>query len=173
MRDDRRLLENRLKSKRTLPAETQATYYGAWYYAAIHILVTIPEFRTRAAIAERLGLPAERVASVLEFLEHAGLIARAEDGTYRGSEENVYLGNDSANLDKHHTHWRLRAIHALDHRGVKDALEMHYSSVVSMSRADAPLARKILLEAVEKILAVVRPSKEEELFCYTLDFFEV
>ena len=49
--------------------ETQIKYYSHWSIAAIHVLLTIPEFRTRAAIAAKLNLSTTDINAGLDFLK--------------------------------------------------------------------------------------------------------
>lgn len=42
IREARALVSNRIKDTEELDVSTQAIYYSRWYYAAIHVLVTIP-----------------------------------------------------------------------------------------------------------------------------------
>jgi uncharacterized protein (TIGR02147 family) len=167
---ERRLvLKNRLDVKKTLSREHQATYYSAWYYAAIHILLTIPEFRTVSAIAKRIGLPSKRVSEVLEFLISVGLAERAGD-SYRVGATRIHLESDSPLIAKHHANWRMQAIQALD-RGAEENL--HYSSVVSVSKDDLLKIKSMLVQSIESAKAVIKDSKEETLCGFSLDFFNL
>ena len=38
------ILANRFNVKKALSREDQMVYYSAWYYTAVHFLLTIPEF---------------------------------------------------------------------------------------------------------------------------------
>jgi uncharacterized protein (TIGR02147 family) len=166
---ERERLRNALQYKRTLNRAEQTTYYSAWYYAAVHILLTIPEYRSRDRIARHLGLAPEQVSQALEFLEAAGLAVRS-GSNFRAGDANLHVGDDSPMMRLQHEHWRLRAIHALDRT---DREELHYSSVISLAEEDLPRVRKILLEAIRQIREVVRPSPEEVAYCYLLDLFRV
>jgi uncharacterized protein (TIGR02147 family) len=166
---ERMVLENRLKNKKTLSLESQAPYYSAWYYAAIHLLISVPGFQAKEEIARHLRLPMPLVNQVLSFLVDTGLAEQFEGG-YRTGQVSLHLQNDSPWVARHHTNWRMQAIQSVDR---PDPKKMHYTSVVSMSPDDAPEVRKILIEAIEKVRAVVRQSPEKAVYCYTLDLFPV
>lgn len=167
--EQRIILENRLKTKRILPAESQAIYYSAWYYSAIHLLVSIPKYQDKESIATYLQLPLRQVTQVLDFLVSSGL-AQFKQGRFQTGQVSLHLQNDSPWIAKHHSSWRVQSIRALDQ---SDAHSMHYTSVVSMSDEDMPIVRKILIEAIEKVRAIVRKSPEKALYCYTVDLFKV
>ena len=78
--NQRLVLKDRFKIVETLSKEDQATYYSAWYYGAVRILLTIPQTQTKERIANRLALPLSKVAEVLEFLLAKGLVR--QDGNH-------------------------------------------------------------------------------------------
>jgi uncharacterized protein (TIGR02147 family) len=167
---DRLMLENRLRNQKYLTPEDQAIYYSAWYYSAIHLLITIPQFQTREQLIEHLRLSPHQVARALDFLVASGL-AQSEAGRYRAGEVRLHLKNDSAWIARHHSSWRMQAIRATER---EDPKSFHYTSVVSMDEKDAPQVRKILVDAIEQVRAVVRSApKENAAYCYTLDFFGI
>lgn len=170
IREENLNLQKRLQGQtETIPEKDRLRYYSAWYYPAIRLLTAIPEFQTRAAIASRLQLPAETVSMVLDFLLQLGLVERKGDHFLITSKD-VFLGNDSALITRHHANWRLRGMQALD-REKQD--ELHYSTAVVISGKDAEKIKRQLLEAIEKNRALVKESGSEELFCVSLDFFRV
>lgn len=169
IREARLVLKNRFKVGDVLSRDNHITYYSAWYYGAIRVLLTIPEFQTKEHIAKRLPLPLAKVTEVLEFLVSRGL-ARQEEDRYFPTEKRMHLGNDSALISKHHTNWRMKSIVSLEHERKQD---LHYSSVVSMSHADRDRVREILVECLERIRGIVRDSPEEEIFSLNCDLFEV
>jgi uncharacterized protein (TIGR02147 family) len=166
---ERALLENRLRQKKVLPSESQAIYYSAWYYSAIHLLISIPGFQTKEEIARHLRLPMSQIARVLEFLVSSGL-AELNKGKYQTGQFTLHLQNDSPWIPRHHASWRMQAVQSIE-RMTPD--QLHYTSVVSMSPDDVPRVREILVEAIEHVRAVVRASPEKGLYCYAVDFFEV
>jgi uncharacterized protein (TIGR02147 family) len=161
------VLKDRLEFKRALSREDQATFYSSWHYGAIHVLVSVPGCHTERGMADYLGLPASRVAEVLGFLTEVGLVDRRADKYVIGTTH-IHLEHDSPMISKHHANWRLQALRSLDLPGPRD---LHYSSVVTVSRADADRVREALVRAIEDVRAIVRPSPSEEGFCYAIDFF--
>ncbi|OFZ54337.1 MAG: hypothetical protein A2428_17615 [Bdellovibrionales bacterium RIFOXYC1_FULL_54_43] len=162
-------LKDRLQAKETLSPEVQATYYGSWHCSAIHILLTIPQFRTKDVIAKALGLSSSFVADTLEFLVTAGLAKRVGNEFHPG-EAYVFVGKDSPFILHHHGNWRHRAIESM---AAKRADDIHYSTVMSISSEDAAQIRFLVLRAIEEIRAIRVPSKEEELHSMCLDLFRV
>jgi uncharacterized protein (TIGR02147 family) len=162
-------LKNRLAYKKGLNREDQATYYSSWHYSAIHMLLGIPEFQTKEALAKRIGLPAGTVSNILEFLVSVGLVV-PKGSHFEMGQTHIYLENDSPMIARHHINWRMQAVRSIDRARPED---LHYSSVITVSHSDSMKIRDILVKAIEQIRPVVRASSEEALFSYAFDFFEV
>lgn len=162
-------LKNRLKATKSLSNEEQNAYYRSWYVAAIHVLLSIPKFRTREAIAQELGLSLETVTKTLNYLLRAGL-AKLEEGKFSIGERSLHLARGAEMGIRHHINWRMRAIASLEEEASED---LHYSSVISLSENDLSKVKAIMVKAIEDVRALVRDSKEEVLYCYTLDLFPV
>lgn len=162
-------LRNRLAYKQGLNREDQSIYYSSWHYAAIHMLLTIPQFQSKEVLSKRTGLSPDVVANILEFLISVGL-AQIEDNRYKTGPTQIYLENDSPMISKHHINWRMQAIRSIDRARAED---LHYSSVVAISYDDSLRIRDILVKAIEQIRPVIKTSKEEALFSYGIDLFEV
>ncbi len=166
--EQRQVLKNRLQFDQTLSTENQATYYSAWYYAAIHLLVAMPEFQDKVAISKYLSLPISKVSEVIEFLVSSGLVKVNGHGRFQPGTVNLFLGNDSSLISKHHANWRLQALQSLER---ERAEELHYSSALTIAKSDLPKLRSILVSAIEEFREVVEKSKEEGLFCVCIDLF--
>lgn len=167
MKEKQFVLKDRLEFKKTLSREDQAVFYSSWHYGAIHVLVSVPGCHSERGISEYLRLPVERVAEVLQFLVSLNLVTR-KDGRYTIGTSHIHLEHDSPMISKHHINWRLQGIQSLDQVGPTD---LHYSSVITASKADASRIQAALVEAIERVRAVVKESKDEEGYCYSLDFF--
>jgi len=162
-------LKERFNIKETLTPEIQAQYYSSWHYTAIHILLTIPRFRTKESICKAMGLTSDVVTPILEFLVSAGL-AFQKHSEYLPGKSNTFVGKDSPFVKHHHSNWRSRAIDSI---AVNRADEIHYSSVFSLSAEDAIKIRFLVLKAIEDVRKIRLPSKEEELHSFCLDLFRL
>jgi uncharacterized protein (TIGR02147 family) len=167
--EKRHNLKERLDIEDSLDDINQHIYYSVWYYAAIHILISIPEYQTPQAISERLKLPIEKVQDVLEFLQKTGLAVQEGVG-YTIGKTRIHLAKDSIQVLRHHNNWRSRAVIAID-RNMND--DFHYSNVLSMSHKDIPRIREILIKAIEDCRAIIRESNEEELLIWNMDLFQL
>ena len=167
--NQRLVLRNRLNFEKTLSREDQMTYYSAWYYAAIHMALAIPALQTRESLARAFNLSVSKISLVLDFFQTHGL-ATEERGRYKIGDARIHLENDSPMISKHHTNWRMQAIQSLEK---ETSSELHYSSVITVAEDDIPKVREALVKAVEKVREIIKPSKDETIFCYTLDLFRV
>jgi hypothetical protein len=164
----REKISERISARPALTPEAQVRYYSSWIFAAVHILLSIPEFHNPKRIAEHLHLPAAVVADALEFLSEVGLAVRNKRGFSIG-EARIHLPAHSPVISKHHINWRMQAIQALDRQQPED---LHYSLVMSLSRQDVEKLRNLILSAVESAEKIFRPSPEEVTRCLSIDLFE-
>lgn len=167
--EERTQLRNRLTYEKTLKFDDQATYYSSWLYSAVHILLSIPHFRSREVIANYFDIPIQKISDILDFLVSAGL-AIEQRGSFIIGTNSVHLGDKSPFVSQHHANWRNQAISSMDREAAGD---LHYSSVVTLSELDVPKVRSVLIQAIEEVRKIVKPSKEERLYCYLLDLFPV
>lgn len=160
-------LKDRLGIKNTLKKVDQQTYYSNWLYTCIHIMVSVPQFQTLGAIVRHLNLPREKIISVLNFLEETGLIEK-KGVNYSIGVTRLHLSKDSPQIQRHHTNWRMQAVRAID---INDPENLHYSTIVSMSKADLSKVKEILIKSIEECRKVIRESKEERVQTICIDFF--
>jgi uncharacterized protein (TIGR02147 family) len=160
-------IKERVGSAQTLSIENQSIYYSHWYYAAIHVLVTIPKFRTVSNIAQALDLPAGLAERAVLFLVTSGLLTESR-GELRPGPTQLHLDRGSPNISKHHTNWRIAAINSLS---TEASTDVHYSTVSSLSLKDIEAIRSQLVQQIQTYVETVQKSPEEELYCFSLDFF--
>jgi hypothetical protein len=98
-----------------------------------------------------------------------GLAVKKEEKFCAG-ESQIYLEKASLLISKHHSNWRMRAIHSLDQ---DRASEIHFSSVFTLTEEAAQTIRSIIVQAIEDSINVVKDAKEEKLVAMTLDFFDL
>lgn len=162
-------LKNRMKIKEALTVEDQAIYYSKWYYSAIHMLVTIPEYRTPEKICAYLNLPLKNVRQVLEFLTARSVLALVKN-EYVVKGSFLHLEKSSPLLNNHHQNWRNRAINSLAN---EKEFDLHFSSCFTLSEKDIKKIRTMISTYIEEISDVVKPSKEERLCALNIDYFEI
>lgn len=165
----RLVLTSRLGGKNSLSKEAQSIYYSSWIYAAIHMALTIPELRSPDELARYLGLPKKRVGEAVEFLCRAGVVKKVEGGLHVGDAQ-IRLGNHSYLVVQHHANWRNKAIESLERETLTD---LHYSAVVTLSRADVLKLKDSILEFMRQSLLAIRASREEELYSFCIDLFHL
>jgi uncharacterized protein (TIGR02147 family) len=165
------VLKDRLGVKESVSPEDQAKFFSSWLYAAVHVLVSLPHCQTKEAIAEYLGISLKRAGEILEFLMSLGLVEQKPNGRYMMGVASVHLGQDSPMISKLHTNWRMKAIQSLERESPED--DIHYSSVVTISSADQELIKSKVVKFIAEIKAIVKPSKEEGIHSFCLDFFRI
>src|SRR5262249_18740940 len=145
------------------------TYYSSWIYTAVHMSLMIPGLDSRAAIGSYLGVAEPAVNAALEFLRGVGL-AKFADDRWQAGPARLHLPAQSPLVAKHHTNWRMRAIASLDAPGETD---LHYSSIMSLSREAAEKIRELLLNAIQAIEPMIREARDEGVYTLNLDLFDV
>jgi uncharacterized protein (TIGR02147 family) len=167
--EGRNRIEERIEVRNELSFEDQAVYYDGWYYAAIHVALSLSRVRTAQALSARLGIPLPEVQRVLDFLVKSNL-AKRSGAEYSIGERRIHLKKDSAFVRKHHINWRMKSIVALD---FPTAHDLHYSGVFTLTEADFGKVREMLLETLQRSEPVLRASKEETIGAFCLDWFRL
>lgn len=170
VREQRLNIQKRLGVKKRLSAEDQAQYYSTWYYAAVHVALSIAQLRKPEAMAEYLGLKVGLIKDILNFLIEVGLAKRGADGQVVIGDTHIHLGKDSKNINRHHSNWRWKAIQNIESGNQED---LHYSSAVTISKSDANAIKDLIIENLKSINTRIIESKEEEVFVFNFDFFNI
>ncbi|HWU42310.1 MAG TPA: TIGR02147 family protein [Bdellovibrio sp.] len=163
-----RQLVSRIHFDQPLNESEMAAYYSEWYYSAIHMCVGIRGFQTPEKIAGYFKLDLTTVQKTLNFLLTAKLVKKVQ-ARYELSHRKIHLKKDSPYVGKHHLNWKLQAMNNL---GQPHSSDLHYTSVVTLSKDDFEKIRLLFFEAIEKARSTVAESEEQILACYALDFFK-
>jgi uncharacterized protein (TIGR02147 family) len=159
----------RMKINETLSIEDQAYYYSKWYIGAIHMLVTIPNYRTVDSIAKYLSLPAKKVREAIEFLTSRSFLVLVKN-EYVVKGPFLHLEKSSPLSISHHTNWRIQAIQSMAN---EKEFDLHFSSCFTLSEDDVKKIRTKISNYIEQLSDVIKPSKEEKIYCLNMDYFEV
>ena len=131
--------------------------------------LTVPTLQTAAQLREHFRISQGRLIQVLEFLTETGLAKKVGE-SFEAGEVQIRLGNLSHNIIKHHTNWRNQAIDALDREKLTD---LHYSGVFSLSQQDVVKIKDRTLEFIKATVSSVRASREEVVYGFCIDFFDL
>lgn len=164
------LIQRLGEEKKQLTEEEKQKYYSSWIHAAIHIGSTIPELQNKRKLQSYLNIPTPKFIEALKFLEQSGLLILDSVESIKPGPSIIRLGNNSHNIIKHHTNWRIQAIESLESESVAD---LHYSAVFSLSEKDVLTIKNKLLDDIKEIVEQVKPSSEETLYNFNIDFFNL
>lgn len=162
-------IQKRLGMRKTLLPADQSAYYSSWYCAAIHVALSVPDLRRAEQLSKYFDLPIAKVRKTLAFLVSVGL-AKEKSGLFEIGETYIHLGKDSENILKHHTNWRLKALENLIK---EDDIDVHYASAITISKKDAFRLKDSIIDSIRQMNKQVVESKEEEVYCFTTDFFRL
>lgn len=149
--------------------EKEFIYYSNWIMSALHIIVSIPEFQTTRAIAEKLQIDLQMAESFLQQLVEFNLI-RKEGKKWIFSSGEIHVPKNSPLVHLHHNNWRQRAI--LDSQKMQTD-GIHYTVVQSMDQKAYDEIQNQFLKLIRFATKVAGPAPSKELICMTCDFFKV
>ncbi len=162
-------ISNRVQQNSIGQQEKERIYYANWFWSAIHIIVSIPKYQNIKAISQRLNLSEEIVTSCLRQLKDFGLVQNEKDRWFILSG-GIHLSKDSPLNSVQHSNWRDRAV--ISTQNPKED-GVHYTVVQSVSREDYDSLKQVMLKSIDEFVKIASPSREEELVCFTCDFFKV
>jgi len=159
--------ENLAKRLERAPLQSgadQLIYYSAWYYSAIHILVSIPRFQTVASISIALGLDPSLTLSVLQELEKMGLVKRTGLKWFFLSGD-IHVPRNSPLVSLHHNNWRQKAVLHAQSRSEG----IHFTMIQSISSQVLREIKEKTLKLIDEASELAGPSAPEELIYLGID----
>jgi uncharacterized protein (TIGR02147 family) len=160
-------LATRVSATHTLSMEQQSVYYSSWLFMTVHLMTTISGYRTIAKIAEALGMNEDVIRDAVLFLLEMQLLEEKSGHLVPGPTQ-LHLSKDSPLVHQHHTNWRVNSIRQLTDNNKNN---LHYSTISSLSRADAEKLRSRFIQVIQEYVETIRPSREETLYNFNLDFY--
>jgi len=160
--------ENSSENKDGLSSLQRNTFFSAWYYVAVFLMVSIEGMHDVDTLATQLNLSRSIVQNVLDFLTSSSLCEKTKNG-YR-IKTRLVAGDDLSCRTRNRLNWRQKALEALfkDHQN-----DFFLTYTVSVSKQDKleilKLLKKVELE-IDRILDTTRP---ETALCVNLDFFGI
>ncbi len=170
LRERHYMIKERIGVSNVLSEQNQAVYYSSWHFAAIHMAVTIPRLRNRTALSRALRIPVRKLGETLDFLCSVGLVAKEGEKYLPGSTQ-LHLPKDSPSIHRHHANWRQQAMIQMHSDNAQE--DLHYSSVSSLSAADAQKIKAMLTHSISDAVQTIKDSPEEQLIGINIDCFRV
>ncbi len=166
LRQDSESVDNRIEDSSTLSESVRNRFYSQWFYSAIRILTSIPEYQNIDSIAERLRLPRKTVSEAISFLVETGLCVE-EKGTIKMGPQSTHVKAATPLAIMHHSNWRLQSIQQLPFTEKSDLL---FTAPASVSRKDFRKVRDLLLDSIESCAGIIKDSPAEELALLNIDW---
>ena len=169
LKKDHNNISERLNRESLISEDMQSLYFSAWYWCAIHVLTSITDYQTCAAITRKLQLPEETVEYVLKQLEKMGLVLH-QKSRWVHSNANIHVARHSPLVQFHHANWRQRALVGSQ---LATNTNLHFTDVRSISQKDFEYIKSLLLDQLQLIAKIAEPSACEELVGFNLDFYKI
>jgi len=168
LRKSRSNLTKRINADEGYSKEVEMIYHSSWVYAAVHVATSIAG-QSAASIAEKFHLNVGEVLSVLKILADYGLVKNQGDKWIYVTGSS-HLPDESYLTMVNHSNWRLKSVSNISHQKVED---LRYTSVFTMSQADADRLKEDMLKVIKKWREKIAPSEPEVTMAILCDFFEV
>lgn len=169
LQSEAKTIKGRVSPKTELSFEQQAVYYSAWFYSAIHTLVSLPGFDNAKVIAQKLGISLPVVQTTIDTLIEYGLLVNKNGKLISGSTS-TYLPPDSPLIIRHHQNWRQMAGQQIQQR---DPIDFYFTAPMSLSEEDFKVFRAELTTLLSKLYRLVEQTKPERLVSFNIDFFKI
>ncbi len=169
-RGKRQRLSDNIKSKKVVLEAGQSRYYASWLYPSIHMLVTIPNFKTITSISRKLSIPEEAIERAVQDMESMGLLKR-DGSAISAVAQDIHIDSDSPSNISYHNIWRNIANQRMQQSPT--GKNVHFTTLYSMSVSDSLKLKDMVLEFIHSTREVVIPSSEETVMCFGCDLFEL
>lgn len=162
-------LTSRFRKRSITEESNQWQYYSNWYYACVHILLTIPGFEDPSQISKRLHVSRSFTLEVLEELRKMGLVHKEKNG-WKSTENQIHLSKESPVSAINHAIWRNLA----SHKSLQDTKnKFQYTGIHSLSISDYQEIRSMIIEYLSKVRDKIAASPEETLVNLNIDWIEL
>ncbi|RYZ79309.1 MAG: TIGR02147 family protein, partial [Proteobacteria bacterium] len=153
---NRHVIKKRVGRTDSIAGEDELRYYSNWQFAAVHVAISIPELNNPVAISNQLDIPINQVRAILDFLTKTGLAVSKGLQNFEIGPKHIHLSSESSQVRSHHMNWRMRALKSLDKESKSN---LHYSSAVSLSRADTEKIKELLIQNLKSMNKVIQGSQ--------------
>lgn len=157
---------NEVETLKKFQREDLVVYYAHWYYAAAHMLMTIPGEHTVESLSRDLQVSKGALQVMLRHLEKMGII-EFKNGSYNVTANEIFLNAVDTTIKKWHLSWRTRLLQVLDTPPMKG--DYHHTYLISCTEEDVLQIRKFFDEAIKKTFELARTAKSEKAIVVGID----
>jgi hypothetical protein len=136
---------------------------------AVHVVSSLKGHNDAKSISASFNIPESIISNILLFLLQTGIVKEVK-GSLEPGLTDVHLNRESPLIRQHHTNWRVAAIQSLMNDSKSN---IHYSTVSTLSKEDAENLRSEMVALIERYIKVIKPSKEEVMYGFNLDFYNL
>lgn len=162
-------IAERVPSQTISNTANHLTYYTAWYWSAIHMILGVPKYQTVTAIAQRFALPESFIEQSLQQLKTFRLVTQ-KGHRWERLVNHLHLPKGSPLAGVQHNTWRMKAA---NNALLGNPEAFHYSAVYTMSVKDYESIKMRLQDFIVEVRQKVDLSPEEEVAFIGLDCFRL
>ena len=169
LKSQRENLASRMEKQTFGDSQKEAIYYSSWHWSAIHVATMVPHLQSTVELARRLNLEPEFVQRSLKTLSDFGLVVQ-NGNKWKATTQSFHLPKTSPMNSVQHGNWRNRAVLKTQD---PDEDGVHYTVVQTISKNDFETIKTIMFDSIDRYRNVADVSPEEDVVCFTLDFFKI
>lgn len=163
-------IKDQVKTDIDLNETAKAQFYSHWLYSAVRLSTDIPELKTPAQIAKKLGTNIEQVTNIIGFLVENGLCSLV-NGKYKMAARSTFLDKESPWFYSRQIQWRHKAIQKMEN--TRDD-QVFYTGPMVISKKDFTwIGENIVKKAIKNVSQKAIDSESEMLACLNIDWFPV
>ena len=162
-------IKTRISDLKVTPKVIANEYYSHWKYTAVHMAARISAYAKEDTIGSFLGLSESEVTQAVNLLIRGGFLTR-KGSSLIATDRRIHLSKSSDHLERHHVNWRLDAVREVLQSPRKN---LHYTSVMSISKEAHQQLNEMLLKFIEKSEPVIRDASDKQVSVLLLDLYEL
>ncbi|HWU44289.1 MAG TPA: TIGR02147 family protein [Bdellovibrio sp.] len=167
-----RLLNQRIDSRIgnfvKLDDSAKSVFFSSWKYSFIYVLLSLPDKNQLELIKAKTKLSETEISRVIKELTDLKLIQKSRD-RWQPTKNRIHLNPEDIQISNHHRNYRAFSSRELEEIKPKS---LHFSSAIALSIEDAQKVKEVLLQTIQEVEAIIKPSEEETIRVLCMDFFE-
>ncbi|MBT3583829.1 MAG: TIGR02147 family protein [Halobacteriovoraceae bacterium] len=167
LRKDSKKIEKRVIKDKSMNDGEKARFYSSWQYSAVRLATSLDQIKQIEDLSQYFQIEHHKLNQILQFLLSTGLCVEKK-GQLEMGPSLTHIGGDSPMINTHHTNWRKKAFEAYES---SEQENLFYTLPMSVGVEESAVMREMTMDFIQRMVKVLRPSKEEKLMCLGIDFF--